>query len=66
MSNKFMKAIASQIRDIRISDGYYDGRYSTKSVPNKRTEFLADCDDDLDEYLQETKDTVIKPSPHRL
>lgn len=66
MSNKISKAIEAEFRKQRVNDGYYDGRFSTKSVPNKRIEFLEECDADFDEFLLEEKEAKIKPSPHRL
>lgn len=66
MSNKLSKAIEAEFRSKRIDDGYYDGRFSTKSVPNKRLDFLEGCDTDFDEFLLEEKEAKIKPSSHRL
>lgn len=61
-----MKAIEGEFRNKRIDDGYYDGRFSTKSVPNKKLQFLEECDEDYENYLLDTRETKIKPSPHRL
>ena len=66
MSNKLTKSIEGNLRDHRIKEGYYDGRFGTKSVPNKRLEFLEECDTDFDTFLLDEKELKIVPSPHRL
>lgn len=65
--NKIVNAMNRKMREQRVEDGYYDGRFATKSVPNKRLEFLSDCDVEYDEYLlDDRKVEEITPSPHRL
>lgn len=65
--NSIVNAMNRKMREQRVEDGYYDGRFATKSVPNKRIEFLEAVDSEYEEYLlEERKQNKIKPSPHRL
>jgi len=63
--DRAMKAIKAAFREKMKDDGYYDGRFATKNVPNKRRDFLEDCYEDLDKYQKDIRECQIKPSPHR-
>ena len=66
MSNKLTKFIEAEIRKERVDEGYYDGRFKTKSVPNKRLQFLEECDENYDDYILDVREKEIKKSFHRI